>query len=67
MAKKIVPVSGQVVGDCLMIGMTPTGLLIVYSEPIVMSAMPPSMADALVQRGRPITKVPAPDSVAGRN
>lgn len=68
--KKIVSVSGKIVGDCLAIGTTPSGLLIVCSGPVIESSMPPSMAeiisDALVQRC-PVAAVPDPSGRAGRN
>ncbi len=71
MKKKIVQVSGKIVGDCMAVGITPMGLLILYSGPVIEPTLPPSMAelvaDALVQRGRPTVKMPAPNSVAGKN
>ncbi len=71
MAKKIVPVSGQVVGEFVAISITPMGLLIISTGAAIESVMPPSMAEiaagALVQRGRSVRQPTSPNSRAGRN
>jgi hypothetical protein len=69
--KKVVPVSGNIVGEFMEMSMIQGGLLIIQFGAVVAPSMPSSIAelaaDALVRRGRQVGAVPAPDSRAGRN